>query len=178
MGLRLSTAHSGEGRGPSRTGAEAGDEPECLVGAAWAACLNPQLPDVRRLRSGRGRFWPMTRRSTLLRPRVCACVRVRLRAYWGLATTELSRHRARVLLWFAARKFNRKNASRATHKSGRATAQAVWLRRRRSSINEPIASPPSATTGMTKRALRIVPPHCRSDGKSHRCWQPQPSFPA
>ena len=45
-------------------------------------------------------------------------------------------------------------------------AQAVWLRRRRSSINEPIASPPSATTGMTKRALRIVPPHCRSDGKS------------
>ena len=24
--------------------------------------------------------------------------------------------------------------------------------------NEPIASPPSATTGMTKRALRIVPP--------------------
>ena len=56
--------------------------------------------------------------------------------------------------------------SRATHKSGRASAQAVWLRRRRSSINEPIASPPSATTGMTKRALRIVPPHCRSDGKS------------
>src|SRR4029453_4190572 len=56
--------------------------------------------------------------------------------------------------------------SRATHKSGRASAQAVWLRRRRSSINEPIANPPSATTGMTKRALRIVPPHCRSDGKS------------
>jgi hypothetical protein len=51
-------------------------------------------------------------------------------------------------------------------KSGRASAQAVWLRRRRSSINEPIASPPSATTGMTKRTLRIVPPHCRSDGKS------------
>jgi hypothetical protein len=54
--------------------------------------------------------------------------------------------------------------SRATHKSGRASAQAVWLRRRRSSINEPIASPPSATTGMTKGALRIVPPHCWSDG--------------
>jgi hypothetical protein len=33
-------------------------------------------------------------------------------------------------------------------------------------MNEPIASPPSATTGMTKRALRIVPPHCRSDGGS------------
>jgi hypothetical protein len=49
---------------------------------------------------------------------------------------------------------------------GGARVQAVWLRRRRSSINEPIASPPSATTGMTKRALRIVPPHCRSDGKS------------
>jgi hypothetical protein len=62
--------------------------------------------------------------------------------------------------------FSASKPSRATHKSGRASAQAVWLRRRRSSINEPIASPPSATTGTTKRALRIVPPHCRSDGKS------------
>jgi hypothetical protein len=53
---------------------------------------------------------------------------------------------------------------RATHKSGRASAQADWLRRRRISTNEPIASPPSAMTGMTKRALGIVPPHCRSDG--------------
>ena len=69
-----------------------------------------------------------------------------------------------VKFWLA-RPLSRRAASkppRATHKSGRASAQAVWLRRRRSSINEPIASPPSATTGMTKRALRIVPPHCRT----------------
>jgi hypothetical protein len=39
--------------------------------------------------------------------------------------------------------------------------QAAWLRRRRSSINEPIASTPSAMTGMTKRAFGIVPPHSR-----------------
>ena len=71
--------------------------------------------------------------------------------------------------WMAGPSMSRRAASkpsRATHKSERASAQAVWLRRRRSSINEPIANPPSATTGMTKRALRIVPPHCRSDGKS------------
>ena len=41
-------------------------------------------------------------------------------------------------------------------------AQAASLRRRRSSTNEPIASPPSAMTGMTIRALGIVPPHCPS----------------
>ena len=44
-------------------------------------------------------------------------------------------------------------------------AQAAWLRRRRSSMNEPMASPPSAITGMTKRGLSIVPPHCRSRWK-------------
>jgi hypothetical protein len=54
--------------------------------------------------------------------------------------------------------------ARVLKQSGYGAAEAV--RRRRSSINEPIASPPSATTGMTKRALRIVPPDCRSDGKS------------
>jgi hypothetical protein len=32
-------------------------------------------------------------------------------------------------------------------------------------------------TGMTKRALRIVPPHSRSDGKSHRCWSTSTIFP-
>lgn len=44
-------------------------------------------------------------------------------------------------------------------------AQVAWLRRRRSSMNEPMASPPSAITGMTKRGLSIVPPHCRSRWK-------------
>jgi hypothetical protein len=45
---------------------------------------------------------------------------------------------------------------------GAVSPQADWLRRRRSSTNEPIASPPSAMTGMMIRALRIVPPHSRS----------------
>jgi hypothetical protein len=54
---------------------------------------------------------------------------------------------------------------RASDKAERASAQAAWLRRRRSSINEPIASPASAMKGMTKRALGIVPPHCRNRWK-------------
>jgi hypothetical protein len=58
-------------------------------------------------------------------------------------------------------------------------AQAAWLRRRRSNTNEPIASPPSAMTGMTKRALCIVPPHCRSGWISvHRCRLTLAIFPA
>jgi putative DNA primase/helicase len=42
-GLRLSTAHNGEDRGPSRTGYESGDEPSesrCKVTADWRACTN------------------------------------------------------------------------------------------------------------------------------------------
>jgi hypothetical protein len=49
-----------------------------------------------------------------------------------------------------------KEQSRPVH------AQAARARRRRSSTNEPMASPPSTMTGIAKRALRIVPPQCRS----------------
>jgi hypothetical protein len=55
--------------------------------------------------------------------------------------------------------------------------QAAWLRRRRSSINEPIASTPSAMTGMTKRALALCPLTVGGDGWSHRRWSTLIIFP-
>ena len=45
-------------------------------------------------------------------------------------------------------------------------AQAARSRRRRSSTNEPMASPPSTMTGIAKRALRIVPPMSEPMAKS------------